>query len=237
MVKLKKRVVVIVVTAALLFTFMFAGCKDSSIYVDPAGNTMIAVTDENENTVLDKDGNIIVYQTEDDGEILTDESGVPQTLSSMFPERIIDGKYVQTLTYTLTLPSGWSVDEDAYSYGVYIKKSNNATIMLDIIKDYTFDEYYERILDGFEVYNKTEDIEFTGEEDDFEYIAANTTAKRFQYTIKVEEDEEPIRGVVLIFEKNGNLYNFSGNVTESEYEKVDFFEFFSSINFKNYKYY
>jgi len=233
---LKKRVAIIAAIIVLLFAFALTACKNKKYYVDPAGNTMIPVTDESNNTILNSEGNIIVYQTNENGDIETDESGVPRTLASVFPERIIDGRFIQTPTYTLTLPSGWSVDES--TYGVYRKKSSDASITIDIVKDYTLQEYYDYTVGIIEQIKETkaEGTTITVSDDTFEYVAAKTTAKRFVITIENEKGES-LKRLFLIFEINGNIYKFLCDAPSSDYKKANFPEFFSAINYKNYKYY
>ncbi len=231
---MKKHVVIIVAAIVLIFAFVFTACKDQ-YYVDPAGNTMIPVTDENKNTVLNSEGNIVVYQTDENGEIATNESGVPQTVASAFPERIIEGRFIQTPTYTVTLPAGWSVDEKAI--GVYTKKSSDAKITISIVKDYTLQEYYDYTVSIVERLkeNKSEGTQITANEDTFNYIAAKTTAKRFVITVENEKGESLTR-LFLIFEKDGNVYKFLCDSPTKKYENADFPEFFNAVNFKSFKY-
>ena len=69
---MKKRVAIIAAIIVLLFAFALTACKNKKYYVDPAGKTMIPVTDESNNTILNSEGNIIVYQTNENGDIETD---------------------------------------------------------------------------------------------------------------------------------------------------------------------
>lgn len=230
---------IIAILTIIVLSLILTGCKDRSIYVDPAGNTMIAVTDENKNTILNSDGNIVVYQTDKDGNIETDESGVPYTLATIFPERIINGKYVQTPTYTLTLPIGWTASD--YSLNEYLNKSAEAKLTIDIIEESSVLEYKERYLELFETIEKSFEDEETDaklivNEDSFDYLAANTKVTRLSYEI-IKENVELNKTTVLLFENNGNLYKITLTASGDNFEKAKFSEFYNAINYKPYKYY
>lgn len=198
---------------------------------------MIAVTDENRNTVLNDNGDILIYQTEENGDIATDNSGAPITAASIFPERLVEGKYIQTPTYTLTMPSGWSVVEDKYN--AFKKKSADATITVEIVEGYALDDYIEYMESVIEVLvsqsDKGEENRYEGK-DTYEYLAAKATATRFTLAQK-DADGKEYKWEAVVFEKNGNLYKFICEAPKKSFEKANFAEFFSAINYKNYKYY
>lgn len=234
---MKKRTIFSITITIIALSTILVGCKNKAIYVDPAGNTMIAVTDEKKNTVLNSDGNILVYQTDESGNIETDESGVPHTISSLFPDRIVTGKYVQTPTYTLTLPSGWEATPRVHEE--YFNKSANAKLTVEVLDEPSLDEYKEKFLGLFELLRKAQEEEggvVTLKEDSFEYIAANTKAIRLFYEL-TKEGIEPYKTTVLIFMNNDNLYKISFSAEGDNFEKAKFSEFYNAINYKPYKYY
>lgn len=233
---MKRNTILSIAIIVAVLSVILTGCKDRSIYVDPAGNTMKAVTDEKKNTVLNSDGNILVYQTDKDGNIETDESGVPQTVASIFPDRIVNGKYVQTPTYTVTLPSGWATSAILEEY---TNKSANAKLTVEVLDKPSLEEYKEEFLGFFELLKKAQEdegAELTLKEDSFEYIAANTKAIRLFYELK-KEGVEPYKTTVLIFMNNGNLYKIAFSASGDDFEKAKFADFYNAINYKPYKYY
>lgn len=237
MIKLKKRFIAAAAATVVVFALAFAACGGDPFYTDPAGNTMIALTDENGNTVLNQGGDIVVYQTDTNGDIATDNSGVPMTLASRFPERLVEGKFVQTPTYTLTMPSGWSAVEDKYN--AYRKKSEDALITVEILEGYTLDEYMEYMEGVIEVLltqsDDGEENKYEGK-DTYEYVTAKVTAHRFTL-IQTDKKGNIYKWTAVIFEKNGNLYKFIFEAPIKSFDKANFPEFLSAINYKNYKYY
>lgn len=237
MIKLKKRFIAAAAATIVVFALVFAACGGDPIYTDPAGNTMVAVTDESGNTVLNQGGDIVVYQTDTKGNIATDNSGVPMTLASRFPERLVEGKLVQTPTYTLTMPSGWSVVKDKYN--VYKKKSEDALITVEIIDGYTLDEYLEYTESVIELLLVPDDeggVKKYEGMDTYEYVTAKVTAHRFNL-MQTDKEGNTYKWTAVIFEKNGNLYKFIFEAPAKSFDKANFPEFLSAINYKNYKYY
>jgi len=231
---LKKRFAAI--TGILAVIVCLSACKDELIYVDPADNEYIAVTDESHNTVLNEEGDVVVYQTEENGEIVTDESGVPQTQAVYFPNQIVDGDYVQTPTYTLTLPSGWKLNED--EVGKFINKSADATLEISIVDGYTFDEYYDYTISILNQMKEAaqDNASFSSEEDTFFYYSVDKDVNRFTISM-TNSDGESVKEVVIIFEDAENIYKITCQATEDNFEKADFASLYSAINYKNYKYY
>ncbi len=233
---MKNRITALSVILTVIIILTFAGCNNGhKIYVDPVGSTYYAVTDEKGNTVLNNEGNIVVYQTDDNGDIITDTSGVYQTVANYFPEQIIKGDFVQTPTYTLTLPGGWSAQED--DFGKYTKKSADASVEISIIENFTLEKYQEYT----ETFIKMLKEKTTGEEsisykqDTFHYTAANTEAIR--YTLVREGGSNDSTTIMLVFKNHGNLYKILFEAPTANLEKANFTEFYSAIKYKNYQYY
>ncbi len=231
---MKKSITTISLIIMLLVIAVFAGCKDPGTYVDPLGSTYIAVTDSDGSTLLNNEGDIIVYQTGTDGETITNESGVPQTIANFFPDQIQDGDYIQTPTYTLTLPGGWMADKE--NAGYYTKKSDDATVQISVVSGYTLDSYKEYTLDMLKKIKESEKsgtVEY--KEDSFQYTAAGTTA--YSYTLTKTSDDGNLTTYMLVFKHSGNLYKILFSAPTEKVESADFTAFYSAIHYKNYQYY
>lgn len=229
---MKKALTVILAASLAVSAASLAACTNPNIYVDPAGNTYIAVTDENGATVLNDEGNIAVYETGTDGAIITAEDGTPRTVASIFPDALVQGGTVSTPTYTVKVPSGWKYASVGSSYA---KNNSTAEMSIDVV-DNTFDNYFIEASDVFETLAADQsEYTFTYEVSDFEYLAAGATAKRFHYV--TDKDGASKTEDLIFFTNNGNLYVFRCSADTADYEAAGFETLYSQITYKPYLYY
>ena len=130
---MSKKIIAILTVATILFVFAFAACdkdsRDDSLYV----------TDENGERVLGDDGRYLVYETNADGEILTDKSGENVTETRVF-EPVIENGVFEDFGFKLTIPEGWKQSEDQKN--IFVNKDK--TVEIRLIEN-TYDEYLKKI--------------------------------------------------------------------------------------------
>lgn len=100
-----KKSLVIISCILLLISVTLTACGNSNIIIDNNGYSRKVATDEDGNWLQDKWGNIIVENTDSDGNKVT------QPLN--FPEKVTDkhNKKIENAVVSINVPSGWSVSE------------------------------------------------------------------------------------------------------------------------------
>lgn len=136
----KKIIAVACVLVILAVTLAACGSKYLIVENDD-GMEYAAVTDEEGNTVVNEQGDIVVYVTDVDGDLVTDTNGEPQTNSITIPSVIADGDTVETADYTLTMPDGWTANSNGR-----FTRDDNENVYLQItnfgeLEDQTLDTY------------------------------------------------------------------------------------------------
>lgn len=130
------RIIIIAVAVVLIAVIAIVTItKDNpKKYVDEDGVEHLLYIDEEGNTVLTDSGNIVVYATNTDGDIVEDENGEPMTASIAFPKIVIKGNTLETPDYKLSLSEEWILNEN----GVFTRKENE-NIKIKVLKMYELD--------------------------------------------------------------------------------------------------
>ncbi len=133
-----KRKLLAAACAVLALGLLLAACGNKYLMIESdRGLEYPAVTDEAGNTVVNDEGDLLVYVTDANGEVMTDANGDPQTNSIDFPKVITDGKTLETADFKLTVPDGWTVDKN----GVLLRESGeDAKETIDITNFGALDE-------------------------------------------------------------------------------------------------
>lgn len=126
-----KRNIVAIICVMLAATFIFASCtKKNNIYIDNKGESHIAYTNSNGETVTDGIGGVIIVHTDKYGFPKKDSNG--ETITELFQTGItIDskGKKIDAPTYSLKIPGDWIVLDEFTDYArlrLGDKKSNTS---------------------------------------------------------------------------------------------------------------
>ena len=125
---MEKRIIAVVCVLIICIS-VFASCgRKAAIIKGADGSEHLLVTDEEGNTVLNAQGDIAVYPTDSNGEIITYEGGEKQTNFITFPNKVVDGKKakIETPQFNFELPEDWKTDDD----GNFVYK-NNENIMFE----------------------------------------------------------------------------------------------------------
>ncbi len=116
------------------------------VYVDEDGIKHWLVKDKEGNTVLNEDGDIVVYALDEKGKRQKDKNGEYITGTIDFPQKLVKGNTFETPEYVLTMPEDWNLK----SNGIFtLKKNNNVQVKVDIfeLEEVTkIDSYIEDML-------------------------------------------------------------------------------------------
>lgn len=154
-------IVLVLVLAIVLFAMFFRQKKE--VYVDADGYTHYLMLDDEGNTILNDNGNIVAYATDADGDMYKDEEGEYVTVAVDFPKSVIKERSVETPEYKLTMPEGWVATEDG---DFQLEDNSDVTVSVHNLGEYEYDinsyfssksEYFDTLIDEVkEVYPKTE---------------------------------------------------------------------------------
>lgn len=190
--------------AVVIMALIFVGCKkDELITRKISGTEYVLATDDNGNTILDEQNQILVWPTSSDGEFVTVSNGeVATSYVNLENSAIITPEKIITSTYTLNAAEGWYV----YQSGYIVKDgfAENECYLKVIYMGQTTDEknyltyaekFYEQNLEykkqfedaGYEASVNLDDAVITNRE---------ITAKRQRCMIKDES------GTVILYTEN-----------------------------------
>ncbi len=105
-------VAVVLVLAIVATAVVVAIRNDRELYVDQDGIEHWLVTDENGNTTIGPNGDLVVYATDLDGKIIKDDDGNPEYRYVAFPEILIKDSTLETPDYKITLSEEWTISEN-----------------------------------------------------------------------------------------------------------------------------
>ena len=104
---MNKKILAILLVFAVVIT-CFAACKRHNYETtDVNGKDLLLYTDEDGNTVINDDNQIIVVVTDEEGEILTHENGENQTYYYNIDGSYVGDGYIQDKNYKMNIPEGW----------------------------------------------------------------------------------------------------------------------------------
>ncbi len=223
---MSKKIIAILATVTILFVCVFAACeKKESIY--SKNEDFDFVTDVNGEKVLGKDGELLVYATDEKGKYVTDESGEKVTQGKQF-EPMKNGDVVEDYGFKIKLPEGWDVDESKVN--AFVNKGKNETCEITVVK-YLYDDYYDANKDMFEQLQSKE-IDVTWEDD-------IDLGKNYKGACRFIMKADGGMSILYFFENSGNVYKvlFVGEGVEEKAFIVDTVEFCKAMSFKNFTYY
>ncbi|MEE1503756.1 MAG: hypothetical protein UGF89_05895 [Acutalibacteraceae bacterium] len=223
---MSKKIIAILATITILFVCVFAACeKKESLY--SSNDDFDFVTDVNGEKVLGKDGELLVYATDEKGKYVTDEAGEKLTQGQQF-EPIKNGDVVEDYGFKIKLPEGWDVDESKVN--AFVNKGKNEACEITVVK-YFYDDYYKVNKDMFEQLQSKE-IDVTWEEN-------IDLGKKYKSACRFTMKNEGNMSILYFFENSGNVYKvlFSGENVDEKAFIVDSVEMCKAMSFKNFTYY
>lgn len=179
-----KKSLVIISCILLLTSIVLTACGDSNVIVDNNGYSCTVVTDEDGSWVQDKWGNIIVENTDSDGNKVT------QALN--FPDKVTDkhNKKIENAVVSINVPSGWSVAESISFVrlrhnGKCSETSSNSSCQMDFTysQNLTLQETYNEYLVSVVKLASLDSDEITDIEE-YEVTLMGKNAKAISYKIQ-----------------------------------------------------
>ena len=217
---MSRKIIAVLTIATILFVCVFAACDKNNSESDDT----LYVTDENGERVLADDGRFLVYETNAEGEVVTDESGEAVTELQIFEPIMSDG-VIEDYGFKMTIPEGWKVSDEGNN--IFVKQNKTFGIL---VVPKTYEEGYE-ILENF--HNNSKGSVWSGVfEEDVDLIIDVDKACRFTFQHSEEE-----MCIVTFFSKNGNLYSINLYAPEEDLDIADMDAFLEGIEFKPFTYY
>ena len=222
---MSKKIIAVLIVFTVLFMTVFAACnseEEEQIYVGK--NEYDFVTDENGERVLNKDGEFLVYATNDKGKREKDENGEYITMAQPF-EPIEDGDVIENYGYKFNLPKGWKT---TYNPGEFINEKANQKLDIDVIK-MTYSDYYDKNMDFYQQLKAAgQDVVWESDVD-----LGSDFAGACRFTLKHDDGMT----VMYFFVNSGNLYKFLFNSADPATAVADSEALCKVINFKPFTYY
>lgn len=175
------------------------------------GNEYLAVTDDEGNTVLNKDGDIAVYVTDNNGKYVKDEDGERQTNYIDFPDKIISDNTFENLGFIFTMPKGWKLGDN----GTFVKNGSDDTVTLEcrsieeLEKSDTLDTIFEKaveenntFIDAIKDQNPGTNVEFSEKN----FTVNSAEVRMLDYLVKIGPDNTFLHFNGTYFISGGQSY-------------------------------
>ncbi|MGN0570874.1 MAG: hypothetical protein ACI4K9_01685 [Candidatus Fimenecus sp.] len=146
----KKMIAVICVLMLLISLLVSCGKKYPTITIK--GNEYVLATDEEGNTMLSDDGELVIYPTDSNGKPYKGENGEYETNFVDFPDKIVNGNIYETPQFKITMPEEWTEGEEGYI------KSGNESVIFEVCptatlnEKYTVEKYIATQIEGLEMF-------------------------------------------------------------------------------------
>lgn len=213
---------VILVTAVAVGTAVFINKKDT--YVDPDGVEHWLVKDEEGNTILNGEGEVVVYATEANGQRQKDENGEYVTAVVDFPEKVIDGNTLETPDYKLTMPKEWELSDD----GVFELKKNSKIYLqvnkFDLENVTPIDEYVKQSQEeSKEFVNALKEAfpVFETEEESAVITMKNLDCRIYTTKMGKDKDNVEIYTIAVNFTRGLEAYQITLTCADGSYKDLD----------------
>ncbi len=216
---MEKKIIAIAVAAVLLVVGLTA-CKSNAPTIETDAGEYLLATDEEGNTMINRDGKLIICVTDEYGKVVKDSNGEIMTNAVDFPDYITspDGRTAETPVIRWNLPEGWTfgsntstptATKDGTDEGVYIKlipMTSAREKSRDYIVSETVAVYTEQMPTVVEKYPNSK---LTVEED---VMIFNGTIEATRVAVKIEAED----GTVINY-ADGYYYEFAGKVYKIEF--------------------
>lgn len=217
---MEKKIIAIVSVVILLASVLTACGKVKTITLKEGQEYPLA-TDKEGNTIVNDDGNLVVYVTDENGKYVKDENGERQTNAVTFPEIIVNGSTLETSDYIMTFPKGWEIDDE----GVARKKGKEKTFFIisnlgALQNGKSFDAYFDENKPTTEIIEK---IKEKNPSSTVSVESAVLTSKKLDCRIcktKIVNEEESVTVYtnVFYFMFNNELYKIESSSQDGGYD-------------------
>lgn len=227
---MNKKIIAILLVFTLVITCFVACQKKKYETTNVNGMDLLLYTDENGNTVINEDNQIIAVVTDSDGEIITYESGEEQTHYVQISGSFVNNGYIQEKNYKLAIPEGW----EGTTNSKIIKKDTDGKcyIKFGMIKQADENEGLHTYLETIDTQNsqlieglKEKGYTLTVEKEN----AAISTYTSYHYTYKIVDGE----GKVVHYAEN-IYFIVAKTIYSINYACEDGVGYDESFNFESY---
>lgn len=232
---MQKKIIAIACVMILAITvFVSCGKKVPMITLEEGVSYPLA-TDAEGNTVVNENGYIGVYVTEDNGDYATDSNGENKINWVTFPDSVVEGQKYENVYYSVTLPEGWDVDKDRH---LAVSSDETMYVELNMMSDEdTLEDYYNNALENS--YTLDEELKNNGYETRLEtgettIGADGLTAYYITYDLKPSEETETAAETETETASEATPLDFSSIQIYFEYEGRIFKAFYRSDNADGY---
>lgn len=216
------------------FTACKPKIKNGAVVENGAGEHVAIVTTPDGGIVRDGAGNIVVLVTDENGKNVKDENGEYQTNAIAMDHAIILGRRVETETYSVEIPNGWS---DALTLNdLSIMKDGTEESLVITTKEGTVSQAMETISLLFANMKKMyTNGDFRNETVEISKDITASYISAYIPNLKTDENGNSVAGFVayFFFEKGGNTYTckIEGRRDINENLK-EFTDILATINFR-----
>ena len=222
---MKKRFIAIislvVVLVAVILTIVIVDNK-KEIYVDKDGIEHWIYKNNSDMTILNENGDIVIYATDLNGKRQKDENGEYITGAIDFPEQIINGNTLETPDYRITMPRDWKLSADGE---ITLKKNEDVRLTINKIGDIgdkSLNEFFEERVN---VYKEHYEKYVENKNPNFSTGLATITAKRiechtFEFKQMSEDGNNIDRFVLeLFFVNDGEVFQITYVCENGSYDE------------------
>lgn len=215
---MKKRVFAFLMAILTIFTLSSCGKKNDKV-ISNSDETYLIKRDKEGFAKVDDYGQLVVFETDDEGKIKKNDNGDEITKAVSFPYYISNGEIVECSDFYLPIPEGWEL-----LTGQMIKLSNSenkADISFTLRTTSSIDDCISQIKDLFEGWN----VEWEEKTVTLEFAEARclTSTKIFDSHTKS----------YYVFTVNEKTYVINTSSNNKISEDVDFVSIINTMCFRN----
>lgn len=223
---MNKKIIAILLVFTLVITCFVACQKQKYETTKINGKDVLLATDENGNTIINEDNQVVAVVTDSEGEIITYEDGEEQTYYIDLPATSIEGK-----GYSFVLEEdGWIYSED---FDAYLKEGQGKDVYISITEfenPYSsLDEYMTQTEKENEAF--LEAIKQAYPDTEISITDGSVTSRSLPCKVvetKIKDDKGIFYyGFVVDFEYNGKVVTINYTSQNYSYEETDVLKLFN----------
>lgn len=148
---MNKKIIAILLVFTLVITCFVACQKQKYETTNINGMDLLLYTDENGNTVINDDNQLVAVVTDREGEIITYENGEEQTYNIQITGSWVGEDVIRNKDYELAIPEGWRGTED----DKIIKRDTDDNCYISFIENKTLgeNENFAAYLEAIDIQN------------------------------------------------------------------------------------
>lgn len=215
--------IIAVVSVVILLASVLAACGKKPTVTLKEGQEYELVTDKEGNTIVNDNGELLVYAVDGNGKYVKDENGKRQQNAVTFPDVVVKKNVLETPDFVMTFPEEWKISKTGRATKTEYEKMSFKIEKLELKDDDTFESYTANVKEqteymASEIKKKCPDTTLTAEN-------ATLTIKQLDCRIielkSVKED-----GTVVLYNCEiyymfkGDLYKIHYSCKEGGYDET-----------------